>query len=105
MHKNMSKLYVLVRRDLNSKGDQAVQAGHAAIKFIQCTYSKYMNWDNTLVYLYVKNEMALLDFINDVLGSNEIPFEMFEEPDMDGEVTAVATMTDRSELFKGLRLM
>jgi len=49
--------------------------------------------------------MALLDFINDVLGSNEIPFEMFEEPDMDGEVTAVATMTDRSELFKGLRLM
>jgi hypothetical protein len=51
------KLFVLVRRDL-SKGQQAVQAGHAVAEYLLRGPATF--WENgTLVYLSIKDEMNL----------------------------------------------
>ena len=96
------KLYVLVRRDLDSKGAQAIQAGHAAIKYVQ--NNDCADWDNTLVYLYVKDKDSLFEYLS-TFGQNLPHFESFCEPDLNNELTAIATLTDRLDLFEQLILM
>lgn len=51
------KIYILVRKDL-SRGQQAVQGGHAVAEYL--LHGPPTAWDNgTLVYLGVRNETEL----------------------------------------------
>jgi hypothetical protein len=66
---------------------QIVQACHAA-------HESGLNFpsDNTLslVLCKAKNELSLMRQI-DILRSNNIPHVVFKEPDMNNEITALAT--------------
>lgn len=56
------KLYVLVRKDL-SLSQIAVQAGHAVGEWVKSyPLSANQDWDDTLVYLGVKDEDELADW-------------------------------------------
>jgi hypothetical protein len=95
------KLYVLVRKDL-TKAQQAVQAGHAVAEYL--LRGPQNSWPNgTLVYLNVSNEEKLKRWC-DNLKFLEIPFVTFKEPDLNDEVTALATITNDDGIFKSLRL-
>ena len=96
----MKKLYVIVRRDLTSS-QIAVQAGHAVAAFLlhgECL------WKNeTLIYLGAKDYSHLQRIIYKLELKN-IPFIKFKEPDMDNEVTAIASEA-YCELFERLNLL
>lgn len=93
------KLYVLVRQDL-SPSYQAVQAGHAVAEWL---LQDSQTWRNqTLIYLGVKNENKLLDW-EYLLKSKDIKYAAFCEPDINNQMTAIATVCD-SKIFKKLRL-
>lgn len=97
----MNKLYVLIRSDL-SESYKAVQAGHAVAEF--CLKQRKHDWNNgTMVYLKVKNEEKLLDWAYK-LKVEKVPFEIFTEPDIGNEHTALATVSD-GEMFRKLRLI
>jgi len=97
----MKKLFVLVRTDL-STSQQAVQAGHAVAEFL--LHGHFSNWGNgTLIYLGVKGLYQLEDWMLKLKSLN-VPFTIFREPDIENELTAIAT--DQGEkLFKRLRLL
>lgn len=94
------KLYVLVRNDLTSS-QSAVQAGHAVAEFLLHDLKSWRN--TTLIYLGIKGLFQLEKWMNklDDLGVSYIPWK---EPDINNEVTAIAT-TGSSELFKKLNLL
>jgi len=93
------KLYVLVRKDLASSY-QAVQAGHAVAKWLLHDKS----WKNeTLIYLGVNDEQALKRWM-DKLDYRQVPYVIFKEPDINNEITALAT-NGNSKLFNKLNLM
>lgn len=96
----MQKLYVVVRKDL-TKSQQAVQAGHALAEYLlknKCT------WDNgTLVYLGIKDKHNLKSLTYS-LFDNKIDYELFCEPDLDGEPTALASLGN-NEYFEDMRLL
>ena len=97
------KLYAITRRDL-STSQQAIQAGHAAIKLVQnASPGQLEGWDNTLVYLGVESEAKLLLWA-DKLKRKGIKYVEFREPDMDNELTAIATLGDGKALSQ-LRLL
>ncbi len=94
------KLYVLVRNDI-SPSQSAVQAGHAVAEFL---LNDLKTWKNTtLVYLGIKSLKHLELWMHklDTLGVKFIPWR---EPDINNEVTAIAT-TGSSEIFKKLNLL
>lgn len=81
----MSKLYVIVRRDLKSPSHQAVQGGHALAELLM---NHKINWLNgTLVYLSVKDEETLRKLF-EKLPCRAKAF--FEEPFWDNQMTAIA---------------
>jgi hypothetical protein len=88
------RLYVLVRRDLPLKA-QAVQAGHAALQLLQEGLNGH--WDGTLIYLGVSSENKL-HLWSDKLTRKGISWTGFREPDMDNELTAIATLSDGKAL-------
>ena len=94
------KLYVLVRKDM-TPSQQAVQGGHAVAEFLlRCSQS----WSNeTLIYLGVKGELQLKKWIHKLSHIN-VKFASWREPDMDNQVTAIATCADES-MFKNLNLL
>ena len=95
------KLYILVRKDL-SKSQQAVQGGHAVAEYLLRGPSTA--WPNgTLVYLGVRNETELKFWGTQITerGHTVVPFR---EPDMDNEITAIATECD-GMLLNELRLL
>jgi len=100
------KMYVLVRKDL--PGTQpAVQAGHALAEYL-IEYPK-CGWTNgTLIYLGVENEEELLDRVQQIIDRG-IKFSIFEEPDLNMQVTAFAAFDcpDKKleKLFKNLNLL
>lgn len=95
------KLYVLVRKKDLNHSQRAVQAGHAVAEFLLKSSS---NWKNTtLIYLGVKGEHQLKNWINKLSRQN-IECIPWREPDMNNEITAIATIAD-SELFKNLNLL
>lgn len=98
----MNKLYVLVRKDMKPQY-QAVQAGHAVAEYLlKCPQ---VVWDNgTLVYLGVKNQFQLKRWATK-LKDNYIFCAEFREPDMNNEVTAIATVTNDHKIFKSLQLL
>ena len=84
------KMYVLIRKDL-SKSQQAVQGGHAVAEYL-LNY-KDIVWDNgTLVYLAIKDEDNLKDWERKLRQLN-LNHSIFLEPDIDYQMTAIATVT------------
>ena len=84
----MTKLYVIVRKDL-SISQRAVQAGHAVAEFL--LRGPFSRWTNgTLVYLGVKG-LRQLENIKQKFEWEDIPYIEFREPDLNNEITAIAT--------------
>lgn len=82
------KLYVIVRKDL-SISQRAVQAGHAVAEFL--LRGPLSRWSNgTLIYLGVKG-LTQLENIKQKFEWEDIPYMEFREPDLNNEVTAIAT--------------
>lgn len=97
----MKKLYILIRKDL-SPSQQAVQAGHAVAEFL--LRGPKTEWSNgTLVYLGVRNEFDLYDWIH-MFDLDNIHYSIFKEPDRNDEVTAIATDIEHPK-FRKLQLM
>ena len=94
------KLYVVVRDDL-SVPQKAVQAGHALAEFL---IENETSWKNgTLVYLRVPNEDHLIR-LSDRLGGYGMEHSTFREPDMNNELTALAS-TEGKKFFSRLKLL
>lgn len=84
----MKKLYVIVRKDL-SNSQMAVQAGHAVAEYL--LHSHFSRWQNkTLIYLGVKN-LNQLERLKYKLDQEDIDYIEFREPDLNNEVTAIAS--------------
>ena len=96
----MSKrLYVIVRKDL-SESYRAVQAGHAVAEWLLHDQT----WRNeTLIYLGVENESDLLRWA-DRLNFKGIKYTGFNEPDINNELTAIATVCN-DRIFNRLELL
>jgi len=83
------KLYVIVRNDLTTS-QRAVQAGHALAAYM--LHSSFLRrWKNeTLIYLGVKG-LKQLKTLKRNFERNGIEFSEFREPDLNDEITAIAT--------------
>jgi peptidyl-tRNA hydrolase len=82
------KMFVIVRKDL-STSQQAVQAGHALARFLM--HGPFSRWQNgTLIYLGVKGRNQL-ENIKRKFEREDIPHMEFREPDLNNEITAIAT--------------
>jgi hypothetical protein len=92
---------VIVRKDL-SISQQAVQAGHALAAYL--LERSFFRWKNeTLIYLGVKG-LRQLNNLKDKLELFGIPYSEFHEPDLNNEVTAIAT-DEHCELFERMNLL
>ena len=82
------KMFVIVRKDL-STSQQAVQAGHALAEYLM--HGPFSRWQNgTLIYLGVKGRNQL-ENIKKKFERENIPHMEFREPDLDNQITAIAT--------------
>ena len=82
------KLFVIVRKDL-SISQRAVQAGHAVADYM--LHSSFSRWNNeTLIYLGVKG-LHQLENLKRKFENEDIEYIEFREPDLNNEVTAIAT--------------
>ncbi len=98
----MNLLYVLTRKDLR-KSSPAVQAGHAVAEFL--LKNPDTKWDNgTLIYLGVRNLHELRKWSHR-LDNEDIKWVGFKEPDINNEMTALATVLDNNRFFSRLRLL
>ena len=97
------KMYVLVRRDLNETY-RNVQGTHAVAKYsLHGDPSLYRAWGNsTLVHLGVRDEHALRRW-SDRLSRKGKKFKDFREPDLGGQLTALACVDD-GHVFRKLDL-
>ena len=93
------KLFVIVRKDL-SISQRAVQAGHAVAEYL-------VNgpiWKNqTLIYLGAKSLNHLKNIISK-LEFEGIDYTEWREPDLNNEITAIASHCD-NPIFKKLNLL
>lgn len=96
----MSKrLYVIVRKDL-SESYRAVQAGHAVAEWLLHDQT----WQNeTLIYLGVEDRKDLLRWV-DKLNFKGIKYIGFNEPNINNELTAIATVCNDG-IFNRLKLL
>lgn len=84
----MKKLFVIVRKDLTTS-QMAVQAGHAVAEYL--LHSHFSRWSNEiLIYLGVKN-LIQLEKLKYKLDVEDIKYIEFREPDLNNEVTAIAS--------------
>lgn len=82
------KMFVIVRRDI-PKIHQAVQAGHALAEYL--LYGPSSSWTNgTLIYLGVKG-LNQLENLKYKFERDGIPYKEFREPDLDNQITSIAT--------------
>jgi hypothetical protein len=95
------KLYVIVRKDL-THSQRAVQAGHALAEYL--LHSPYFRWKNeTLIYLGIKG-LRQLENLKRKLELHGINYVEFREPDLNNEVTAIASDED-SKIFRKMNLL
>jgi peptidyl-tRNA hydrolase len=95
------KLYVIVRKDL-SHSQRAVQAGHALAEYL--LHSPLFRWRNeTLIYLGVKG-LRQLKNVKNKLEQNGIEHFAFYEPDLNNEITAIAS-DEESKIFEKMNLL
>lgn len=85
------KLFIITRRDL-SYAQKAVQSAHAAINFIFEHPSRAGPWfnnSNYLVLLEVNDEKELIKIIEKCIHK-QLCFTIFQEPDLNNQITAIA---------------
>lgn len=93
-------MYVLVRKDL-TKAQQAVQGGHALAQFL---LNHFSHWENgTLIYLGVRSERQLVNWIRK-LDRKQIDVAIWKEPDMNDQITAIATHSNE-DVFRNLNCL
>ena len=81
-------MFVIVRKDL-SPSQRAVQAGHALAEFL--LHGPFSRWNNgTLIYLGIKG-LHQLENLKRRFKEENIQYTEFREPDLNNEVTAIAT--------------
>jgi len=80
-------MFVIVRKDI-PKIHQAVQGGHALAEYLLKESSSWTN--GTLIYLGVKGLNQIKNLRNRFKNEG-IPYREFKEPDMDNQITAIAT--------------
>jgi hypothetical protein len=81
-------MYVIVRKDL-THSQRAVQAGHALAEFLM--RGPISRWQNgTLIYLGVKGEKQIKN-LKRKFDYDGIRYKEFKEPDLDNQITAIAT--------------
>lgn len=88
---NTDRLYIAVRADL-PPGLQAAQAAHAAFQFFHehpVLVGRWFVLSNYLIIVQVPDETALLD-LGLAAERLDIVFAAISEPDLDGEMTALA---------------
>jgi hypothetical protein len=92
-------MYLWVRGDLSHPA-QIVQTCHAVDELAKRYQS---DGTNHMVLCHADNEEHLLS-IADYLDDNGIDYEMFREPDMDNQYTAIATKPLRGREREPLRI-
>ena len=95
-------LFVLVRKDLRSKSQQAVQGGHALASYLLRYPDTWWN-NGTLIYLSVGNEQEL-DSMVKILDKYNREYTYFNEPDLNGQRTAIAVIGEKGD-FSNYKLM
>lgn len=95
------KLFVLIRSDM-APAYQAVQGGHAVAQFL-IDHPAHAWKNETLVYVNVPDEEHLQMWVKK-LSVRGISLSAFNEPDLGGQLTAIAT-SGPDRLFSKLKLM
>jgi len=89
-------MFVIVRKDI-PKIAQAVQGGHALAEYL---LHKTTEWTNgTLIYLGIKglNQLENLMHKFEIEG---IPYKAFREPDLENQITSIATDMENKHIRK-----
>ena len=95
------KLFVIVRKDL-SHSQRAVQAGHALAAYL--LHSPNFRWKNeTLIYLGIKG-LRQIENLKRKLDINDIKHVEFREPDLNNEITAIAS-DQQCKIFEKMNLL
>lgn len=100
-----SKLYAITRDDL-PPGLQAAQLGHALIGYVLARPHEAARWharSNNLVCLGVA-DLEGLHGLAEALVAQGLPVVCFHEPDLDGELTAIATGPESQRFLSNLPL-
>ena len=94
-------LFILCRKDLDPVY-AAVQGGHAVAEIL--LNGNTQEWNNDyLIYLEVRDEQELEKW-QYKLSSRDVSHSSFYEPDLDGQLTAIA-VENNNKLFKSLRTL
>ncbi len=88
-------IYFFTRQDISPE-QQLVQTAHVALKLGNTRKADY---ESIFVVVGVRNEQALMA-VTHFLQHSAIPFEYFAEPDLNDNVTSIATVPlDENERF------
>jgi peptidyl-tRNA hydrolase len=101
----MHKLYIVVRSDI-SAGLQVAQSCHAVCSFAAEYPESWKQWHegpNNIVCLSVPTVGALMTLEDKAIAA-EVENELFFEPDLDGEPTALALGAGAEKLVSNLPL-
>lgn len=99
------KLYLVSRRDLEV-GRRAAMFVHAQREFTERHEALDREWyalSNTVVLLEAEN-LPALSSLAEKLERNGVPFSRFEEPDLGGELAALAIAPTGRKLVRDLPL-
>ena len=94
-------MYILLRQDLSIMYKN-VQAAHALAQYAIEYPEQFKLWNNQLIFLGVRNLIELKEW-NVKLGIAGVQYSYFTEPDLDGQLTAIAYY-GTGEIFKKLNL-
>jgi peptidyl-tRNA hydrolase len=101
----MEKLYIIVRNDL-SPGLQVAQACHALREFIADHPKLDQEWHTkhkNIVVLQVSDIRGLSELADDCARAS-VPCSRFNEPDLGGELTAIACAPEAMPMLSSLPL-
>ncbi len=98
----MKKMFILVRKDLGNPY-KMVQGAHALAQYALEHTQEFNEWNNeTIVFLDVKDEKALLKW-KDKLFYSDKKISVFTEPDIGDQITAISCY-DTGEILKNLQV-
>lgn len=101
----MKRLYVLVRKDLHPIY-ACVQGGHAVAEFAINHPGAFKEWMNGyLIYLNGGAYRSMLGWLDKLtLEYPDLSWSVFKEPDLDGQITAIAVYCD-GRIFERVRTL